>query len=254
MSVGSPEWRTFMSGVALPGGTAEDPPAPTGMGGLPQRHAHVALILAAALALLGMGALGAALVMGSAADRAASGITLELAGEPAAGAPDGMVGGASRAGMGRGEGAVHGIIVDVAGAVVEPGLRRLDQGSRVGDAIAAAGGFGPGVDLEAVALSLNLAEPLSDGQKVVVPALGRRTTPVTAAQPGDARTSQGRIDLNRATRAELESLPGIGPVTAGRILDARATAPFAGVEELRTRDLVSQSVFDRIRGSITVSR
>lgn len=133
------------------------------------------------------------------------------------------------------------IVVDVAGAVARPGLHRLDPGGRVGDAIAAAGGFAPRADLEAAGLTLNLAQPLEDGAKVLVPALGseRRTAP--------SRPADGRIDLNRAGQAELESLPGIGPVTAGKIIAARAEQRFGAVRDLRTRGLVGESVYADIK-------
>jgi competence protein ComEA len=129
-----------------------------------------------------------------------------------------------------------GLLVDVAGAVVRPGLQRVAAGARVADAIEAAGGYGPRVDLAATARTLNLAQPLVDGSKVVVPELGLSNAP--AGQPGD-----DRIDLNSADQATLESLPGIGPVTAARILAARTERPFGAVSELRDRGIVGESVY-----------
>jgi competence protein ComEA len=139
------------------------------------------------------------------------------------------------------------IVIDVGGAVAQPGLVRLRAGDRVGDAIVAAGGYGPRVDLDEVGRALNLAQPLSDGLKVVVPELG--SEPVAWAEAGD-----DRIDLNTADQAALESLPGIGPVTAAKIIDARAQQPFASVEELRARDIVGDSVFSDIEGLVRASR
>ncbi len=138
------------------------------------------------------------------------------------------------------------LVVDVAGAVVQPGLHRLHAGDRVGDAIAAAGGFGPRVDLAAASQSLNLAEPLEDGVKVLVPELG-------IDDHGQRQDSDPRIDLNRASQEQLESLPGIGPVTAGKIIEARAGARFSAVGEVRSRGLVGQSVFDDIKELVRVS-
>ena len=69
---------------------------------------------------------------------------------------------------------------------------------------------------------------------------------------GHAGGSTSLIDLNRATQAELESLPGIGPVTAGKIIEARAQSPFRSVDELRERGLVGQKTFDSLRALITV--
>jgi competence protein ComEA len=137
------------------------------------------------------------------------------------------------------------LVVDVAGAVARPGLHRLASGARVGDAIEAAGGFAPRVDLAEVGRSLDLAEPLSDGSKVHVPELGFDRL---EAAPAD----DGRIDLNQADQASLESLPGIGPVTATKIIDARSGSRFATVGELRDRGLVGESVFEQIRDKVRV--
>ena len=134
------------------------------------------------------------------------------------------------------------IVIDVAGAVARPGLHRLHEGDRVGDAIEAAGGFAPRVDLAATSESLNLAQPLEDGTKVLVPELGVDRPQVAA----DAGSAGGLIDLNHADQAELESLPGIGPVTAGKIMAARAESRFTSVRDLRTRGLVGESVFGDI--------
>lgn len=139
-----------------------------------------------------------------------------------------------------------GIVVDVAGAVVRPGLHRLSSGDRVGDAIEAAGGFAPRADLAAASQALNLAQPLEDGTKVLVPELEiehRRTSAV----------DDGRIDLNRASQSELESLPGIGPVTARKIMDARTQRRFSAARDLRARDLVGESVFGDIKDLVRAS-
>jgi competence protein ComEA len=138
------------------------------------------------------------------------------------------------------------LIVDVAGAVLRPGLHELPAGSRVGDAIAAAGGFGARVDAAEVARTMNLALPLMDGAKILVPTLGS-TDQWEAVSASDAR-----VDLNGADRAALEALPGVGPVTATRIVDARATAPFRDVGELRTRDVVGEALFERIKDLVRV--
>jgi competence protein ComEA len=138
------------------------------------------------------------------------------------------------------------IVVDVAGAVAFPGLHRLRAGDRVGDAIEAAGGYAPRVDLAATSLSLNLAQTLEDGTKVLVPELG--IDRLDAAAAGD-----GRIDLNLADQAELETLPGIGPVTAGKIIDARAEERFSSTRDLRSRGIVGESVFEDIEGLVVAS-
>ena len=146
--------------------------------------------------------------------------------------------------------------VDVAGAVVRPGLYAVPAGSRVSDAIRAAGGYGPRVDASAASASLNLAEVLHDGAKIVVPERGGATGPggasqgTAAGQAGDGSTG-GLLDLNRASATELDTLPGIGPVTAAKIIAAREERPFASVDELLARKVVSASVLAKIRSLVT---
>lgn len=148
------------------------------------------------------------------------------------------------------------IVVDVEGAVARPGIYRLPAGRRVGDAIAAAGGYALTVDALAASLTLNLAERLSDGMKVRVPARGESTAP---AQPGATSTvpaggGPALVDLNRASQEELESLPGVGPVTATEIIAAREQAPFTAIEELRSRGIVGEKTFDKLRALVTVGQ
>jgi competence protein ComEA len=120
------------------------------------------------------------------------------------------------------------LVIDVAGAVRRPGLYRLKSGSRIDDAIAAAGGATANAQLEAV----NLAAPIADGEQVVVP--GRGAAGVVAASPPAAGSSPSApLDLNTATLEQLEALPGVGPVTAQKILDYRqAHGAFHSVAEL----------------------
>jgi competence protein ComEA len=148
------------------------------------------------------------------------------------------------------------VVVDIEGAVSEPGLHQLPDGGRVGDAIAAAGGYDGDVDIVAASRVLNLAQKLTDGQQIHVPALGE--TPIAAASTAAAAASSGAapaglIDINEASADELDTLPGIGPVTAQKIIDARAQQPFATVDELQSRGVVGPSTFDKLRDLITVS-
>lgn len=134
------------------------------------------------------------------------------------------------------------IVVDVVGAVAHPGVVRLPAGSRVLDALLAAGGMTGDADL----FALNKAAPLRDGTRIYVPRPGEQ---VPAG--GLASSAETRIDVNRASAVELASLPGIGPSTASRIVRSREARPFARVEELQTRGLVTARVFADIRDLVS---
>ena len=146
------------------------------------------------------------------------------------------------------------IIVDVQGAVTRPGLLSLAGGSRVGDAIAAAGGYSSSVDVSAASQTLNLAARLADGDQVRVPILGQPAPSGVPAGAGAGAESPGggQINVNTASAEQLDTLPGIGPVTAAKIIDAREQAPFATVDELLSRVAVGAATFDKIRDLITV--
>jgi competence protein ComEA len=134
------------------------------------------------------------------------------------------------------------IVVDVEGAVARPGVVRLSSGARVADALAAAGGTTPDADPAA----LNKAATLRDGSRVYVPRYGE--TPPAGSLGSE---SERKVDINHATAAELESLPGIGPSTAARIVRARDQRAFTKVEELQTRGLLGARVFADVRDLVT---
>jgi len=141
------------------------------------------------------------------------------------------------------------LVVEVGGAVRRPGLYRLAPGSRVGDAIQAAGGYGPRVDTAAADLALNLAKRLEDGDEIHVPS---RDEALAGPSPSAAAAAGGLVDINRATADALDALPGIGPATAAKIIEARAKQPFRTVEELVSRKVLGQAVLAKIRSLLTV--
>ena len=144
------------------------------------------------------------------------------------------------------------LIVEIVGAVQRPGVYRLSPGSRVGDVLEAAGGYGPRVDTAQAERALNLAAPLKDGDQVRVPSRDDSAETGPASSEGDAGGTGKAIDLNSATQAELESLPGVGPATAQKIITAREEAPFGAVDELRSRGILGEKTFEKVRDLLTV--
>jgi len=151
------------------------------------------------------------------------------------------------------------ILVHVLGAVLRPGLFELPVGARVVDAVSAAGGFTAAADPGGT----NLARPLADGEQVYLPALGE-TVPGGAGGAGGTGGSAGgtsgsvglpsvKINLNRATAAELDALPRIGPAMAQRIVDYRsANGPFATIEDLRNVTGIGDKTFEALKDLVTV--
>ena len=164
------------------------------------------------------------------------------AGTPSAGTP------AARARMPRAAIAAPRVVVDVVGAVRRPGLYRLAQGTRIADAVARAGGTTRAADLA----SINLAAPLADGEQVVVPgrvAAGPGGPPAGAAAAG--AMPSGPVHLSTATLEQLDALPGVGPVTAQKILDYRtAHGAFSSVDELDAIPGIGPARLDQLRAVV----
>ena len=132
------------------------------------------------------------------------------------------------------------VVVDVVGAVRRPGLYRFRRGGRIADAVARAGGATHRADLNQV----NLAAPLADGEQVVVPARVAAGAPVA---PGTSAPA-GPVHLSTATLEQLDALPGIGPVTAQKILDYRTKhGAFSSVEELDAIPGIGPARIDQLR-------
>jgi len=142
------------------------------------------------------------------------------------------------------------IIVDVAGWVRKPGVYEFTEGDRVIDAVDRAGGARRGADLT----SLNLAAPLVDGTQVVVPKQGS-TVPAGTGSTGAGTTggTTALVNVNTATEPELETLPGVGPVTAAAIIDYRTkNGPFSTVDDLIDVSGIGPSTLEQMRPFVTV--
>jgi competence protein ComEA len=134
------------------------------------------------------------------------------------------------------------VVVDVVGAVRRPGLYRLHEGDRIADAVARAGGVTPRAVVEAI----NLAAPIVDGEQVAIP---RRGAPTAAGDVGAA--AAGPVHLSTATAEQLDALPGVGPVTAQKILDYRSQhGAFRSVEELDAIPGIGPARLEQLRGLV----
>ena len=250
----APDWRT------LGGGSSTGPttgPAPT-----PQPAAHRTVIITPRLLTWLIGGLLAAALTGGAAFLAlvpgTGSVVIDAStGDPAAMAssPDATDPVSAQV---RAVPPSLDLVVDVEGAVAHPGLVHVPAGGRVGDALTRAGGFAANADLTRTASDLNLAQQVTDGLKVVVPTIGQASVHTELADPGapgaGTTAASGPLDLNRATEAELDTLPGVGPATIAKIVAARQSAPFSSTEDLRTRKVVGDAAFEKLKGLVTVGR
>lgn len=144
------------------------------------------------------------------------------------------------------------LIVDVRGAVNKPGVYTLPLGSRVQDALTLAGDVTNNADTR----TLNLARRLNDGEQIYVPIIGEATPtplPVSGKSAATATRIAGKININTATLAELDTLPGIGPAIAQRIIDYRTqNGDFKKIEDVKKVRGIGDALFNQIKDLITV--
>ncbi|MEN9715263.1 MAG: hypothetical protein RJA35_730 [Actinomycetota bacterium] len=137
------------------------------------------------------------------------------------------------------------IVVQVVGRVVSPGVYTLQLGARVMDAVFAAGGFTKGADQA----SINLARPLNDGEQILVASLSNES----AGSSASASTSSKLVNLNRADASALDSLPGIGPTLAQRIMDYRqANGGFRSINDLGKVAGIGPSLLAKLQNLVTL--
>ncbi len=149
------------------------------------------------------------------------------------------------------------IIVEVSGSVKNPGVYSFESSERVEDALNKAGGLSEDADNEWISKYLNRASPLKDGQKIYIPSSSEQSTDTSANNQGgylgvsdDTSQTLGKtININTASQKELESLWGIGPVTAQNIIEQR---PYSTVEELLTKKILKQNVYDKNKDLLSV--
>ena len=144
-----------------------------------------------------------------------------------------------------------GVVVDVGGAVRRPGVYRLSIGARVVDALEAAGGPAEDIDLD----HINLASVVADGQRVWITRIGAPAPVVASGSESStaANSASGPLDLNSATAAQLENLPGVGPATAKAILERRTQmGRFRSVDDLLTVKGIGEAKLDALRGGVVV--
>jgi competence protein ComEA len=151
------------------------------------------------------------------------------------------------------------IMVDIEGAVLKPGVYKLPKDARIQDGLIAAGGMSEEADRVKVAKGMNLAGKLVDGGKIYIPFLGDSEASVQggsvysagSAQAGQSvmGDSSALININSASSSELDSLPGVGPATAEKII---ANRPYDKIEDLLSKKAVGQSVFGKIKDKISV--
>lgn len=138
------------------------------------------------------------------------------------------------------------VVVHIAGEVFEPGVYALRAGARVVEAIQAAGGETNFADME----RLNLARQLVDGEQIRVPSI-LDTAENAVEETGSV--ADGKVNINKADEATLESLTGIGPVKAQAIVEYRKAHPFSSIEEITSVSGIGEKTFEKIRDQITIN-
>ncbi len=143
------------------------------------------------------------------------------------------------------------LLVDVAGEVTKPGVYKLPFDSRLKDLLVAAGGLTDLADREWINKNMNLAMKLTDASKIYIPSTDetQADSPINNEDNFSNTLSNHNININNASIAELDTLAGVGEVTAKKIIDNR---PYGTIDELLTKKVVSKSVFEKIKEKITV--
>ncbi len=137
------------------------------------------------------------------------------------------------------------IMVEVAGAVTRPAVYEITASARLKDVLALAGGLSDEVDYPYFQRNFNLARQLTDQEKIYIPFL----TETPAGSAPDNQKMLGKLNINRASREELDNLPGIGPVTAAKIVQNR---PYGAIDELLNKKILRKNIYDQIKDLISL--
>lgn len=144
------------------------------------------------------------------------------------------------------------IVVDISGGVTTPGVYFLANNSIVEDGIKAAGGFSSRADMSAIAKTINRAQKLEAHTKVYIPQYGDTLAVTTSSTPSSTSTNSSKVNINTATPSQLDILPGVGPVTAQRIIDYRIeNGDFQSITEIQQVPGISTAKFDQLKDMIT---
>lgn len=139
------------------------------------------------------------------------------------------------------------IVVDVEGAVVNPGVYKLLDGARIQDVLVKAGGLSQNADRKWIAKNINLATKLTDGGKIFIPSINETSS--NFSQNSQESFSDSLININNASLSQLDKLPGVGETTASKIILQR---PYQSIEDLLSKKIVNKKVFDQIKSRITL--
>lgn len=143
------------------------------------------------------------------------------------------------------------IKVDISGAVLKPGIYEFEDEVRVADVISKSGGLTDTADQGWISQNLNLAAVAKDEMKIFIPAKGAETTPNSRLENPSSLVlgALKQVSINNATASELDKLPGVGEVTAQKIITNR---PYQSLEDLQTKKVVSKATFEKIKGLVTL--
>lgn len=139
------------------------------------------------------------------------------------------------------------IKIDASGALVKPGIYEIPDDYRIHDVLITAGGLSANADREYVSKYINLSQKVNDGQKIYIPKLGENVNQFVNAAGNVVLNT--KISINSVSQAELESLTGIGPATAGKIIDGRS---YQSVDELIKRKIIPTTLFIKIKDKLSL--